>query len=288
MENYKVKVSNEAESKEAQELFFALGYCWLGSGFEYRENRIGLMATGHMHGKDIIELYRSGEFGIMPNHKELTIQELRQLAGKESLKNTYAEIEQVRKEYLDSAKNYTYVQDTAKRSEDWIEIPEGADFYAEDGNLGIRKNYFFRLMSDSFSDEAIWTDNQWMRAQFNISRMKVLWSRYTQPDPLPFIDDEPQNATESRTSNKNSGGHTNPQQDANNATNANAWQSQVGGDHYKKLKIQPMEYALANKLDYAQANVVKYVTRHADKNGKEDLLKAIHNIQLMIEHYYAD
>ena len=49
-----------------------------------------------------------------------------------------------------------------------------------------------------------------------------------------------------------------------------------------------MEYALANKLDYAQANVVKYVTRHADKNGKEDLLKAIHNIQLMIEHYYAD
>ena len=111
---------------------------------------------------------------------------------------------------------------------------------------------------------------------------------FKQPDPLPFIDDEPQNATESRTSNKKPSAHTNPQQDANNATNANAWQSQVGGDHYKKLKIQPMEYALANKLDYAQANVVKYVTRHADKNGKEDLLKAIHNIQLMIEHYYAD
>ena len=111
---------------------------------------------------------------------------------------------------------------------------------------------------------------------------------FKQPDPLPFIDDEPQNATESRTSNKKPSAHTSPQQDANNATNANAWQIQVGGDHYKKLKIQPMEYALANKLDYAQANVVKYVTRHADKNGKEDLLKAIHNIQLMIEHYYAD
>ena len=231
MENYKVKVSNEAESKEAQELFFALGYCWLGSGFEYRENRIGLMATGHMHGKDIIELYRSGEFGIMPNHKELTIQELHQLAGKESLNDTYAEIEQVRKA---------------------IKVESGAD-------------------SNHTADAASY-------ALFG----------FKQPDPLPFIDDEPQNATESRTSNKKPSAHTSPQQDANNATNANAWQIQVGGDHYKKLKIQPMEYALANKLDYAQANVVKYVTRHADKNGKEDLLKAIHNIQLIIEHYYAD
>ena len=66
-----------------------------------------------------------------------------------------------------------------------------------------------------------------------------------------------------------------------------AYDKQEGGSHYKKLAIQPMQYALANKLDYAQANVVKYVTRHADKNGKEDLLKAIHNIELMIEHYYG-
>ena len=66
-----------------------------------------------------------------------------------------------------------------------------------------------------------------------------------------------------------------------------AYDKQEGGSHYKKLAIQPMQYALTNKLDYAQANVVKYVTRHADKNGKEDLLKAIHNIELMIEHYYG-
>ena len=66
-----------------------------------------------------------------------------------------------------------------------------------------------------------------------------------------------------------------------------AWQKQEGGSHYKNLKIQPMQYALENKLDYAQANVVKYVTRHKEKNGKEDLLKAIHNIELMIEFYYG-
>ena len=67
-----------------------------------------------------------------------------------------------------------------------------------------------------------------------------------------------------------------------------AWQKQEGGSHYKNLKIQPMQYALENKLDYAQANVVKYVTRHKEKNGKEDLLKAIHNLELMIEFYYGD
>lgn len=68
----------------------------------------------------------------------------------------------------------------------------------------------------------------------------------------------------------------------------NAFDTQVGGSHYKDLAIQPMEYALNNKLDYAQANVVKYVTRHAAKGGKEDLLKAKHNIDLMIEFYYGE
>ena len=66
-----------------------------------------------------------------------------------------------------------------------------------------------------------------------------------------------------------------------------AWDKQEGGNHYKGMVIQPMEFALKNGLDYAQANVIKYVCRHAAKNGKQDLLKAIHNIELMIEHYYG-
>ena len=64
--------------------------------------------------------------------------------------------------------------------------------------------------------------------------------------------------------------------------------TQISGDHYKLLPIQPMKFALANGLDYAQGNVIKYVVRHASKGGKEDLLKAIHNIELMIQHYYGD
>jgi len=61
--------------------------------------------------------------------------------------------------------------------------------------------------------------------------------------------------------------------------------TQVGGDHYKKLAIQPIEYAMKNKLDPCQANVVKYVTRFRDKNGLIDLEKAEHYIQMLKEEY---
>lgn len=61
---------------------------------------------------------------------------------------------------------------------------------------------------------------------------------------------------------------------------------QIGGTHYKFMAIQPMEFAMANKLDYATANVIKYVVRC--KGGREqrvsDLQKAIHCIQLLAQH----
>lgn len=70
--------------------------------------------------------------------------------------------------------------------------------------------------------------------------------------------------------------------------NRSAFETQVGASHYKDMKIQPMEYALANNLNLAQGNVVKYVSRYKAKNGKEDLEKAIHCIQLLIEHEYGE
>lgn len=51
---------------------------------------------------------------------------------------------------------------------------------------------------------------------------------------------------------------------------------QQAGDHYKKRGIQPIEYGFANNLSFPQINIVKYVTRHEDKNGLEDLAKSIH------------
>ena len=63
----------------------------------------------------------------------------------------------------------------------------------------------------------------------------------------------------------------------------NALKEQVGGDHYSKLAIQPVEYITANKLTYLQGNVIKYVTRYKDKNGLQDLEKAKHYINMLIE-----
>lgn len=62
---------------------------------------------------------------------------------------------------------------------------------------------------------------------------------------------------------------------------------QEGGNHYKTLGIQPVEYIQANGLDYFQGNIVKYVTRHKSKNGAEDLKKAIHYCQLALEMQYG-
>jgi len=61
-----------------------------------------------------------------------------------------------------------------------------------------------------------------------------------------------------------------------------ALNEQVGGDHYKKLAIQPAEYIHANGLGFFEGNVVKYVTRWRDKNGIEDLRKAQHYLALLI------
>jgi len=58
---------------------------------------------------------------------------------------------------------------------------------------------------------------------------------------------------------------------------------QTGGNHYKKCKIQPIEYIQANNLDYIQGNIIKYATRYKDKGGKEDLEKIKHYCDLAIE-----
>ena len=61
-----------------------------------------------------------------------------------------------------------------------------------------------------------------------------------------------------------------------------AIKTQVGGGHYKALKIQPVEYIHANGIGYFEGNVIKYVTRWRAKGGIEDLRKARHYIELLI------
>jgi TPP-dependent trihydroxycyclohexane-1,2-dione (THcHDO) dehydratase len=61
---------------------------------------------------------------------------------------------------------------------------------------------------------------------------------------------------------------------------------QVGGGHYAKFKIQPTEFIHANNVPFIEGNVIKYVLRHREKNGIEDLKKARHYIDLLIQFEY--
>ena len=66
------------------------------------------------------------------------------------------------------------------------------------------------------------------------------------------------------------------------------WDKQIGGSHYQKFKIQPSKFVIDNKLLYPEGCVIKYIIRHSMKNGKEDLLKAKHFIDMIIERDYGD
>jgi len=66
------------------------------------------------------------------------------------------------------------------------------------------------------------------------------------------------------------------------------WKKQVGGKHYIKYKIQPSRFVVENKLLYPEGSVIKYILRHQDKGGKEDLEKAKHFIDMIIERDYEE
>ena len=67
-----------------------------------------------------------------------------------------------------------------------------------------------------------------------------------------------------------------------------ATDKQVGGDHYKTLKIQPTEYIVANDLSWCEGNIVKYATRHKMKGGRKDIEKVIHYAELLLELEYEE
>jgi len=70
-------------------------------------------------------------------------------------------------------------------------------------------------------------------------------------------------------------------------TNKIFWK-QVGGKHYKVMKIQPSVFINENKLLFAEGNAIKYICRHSLKGKKEDILKAIHYLEMIIERDYNE
>lgn len=62
---------------------------------------------------------------------------------------------------------------------------------------------------------------------------------------------------------------------------------QVGGDYYKNMAIQPLEFTHKNNLNFCQGSIIKYICRYKNKNGKEDLEKVIHYAELLIQLEYG-
>jgi hypothetical protein len=58
---------------------------------------------------------------------------------------------------------------------------------------------------------------------------------------------------------------------------------QIGGKHYQKYSIEPIEFIFKNKLPFIEGNIIKYILRWRNKNGLQDLDKAIHYIELLKE-----
>lgn len=59
---------------------------------------------------------------------------------------------------------------------------------------------------------------------------------------------------------------------------------QIGGSHYKDMKIQPVEFIVQNNIGYIEGNIIKYVCRYKNKNGIQDLEKAKHYLEMLIEY----
>ena len=62
---------------------------------------------------------------------------------------------------------------------------------------------------------------------------------------------------------------------------------QIGGDHYKKMAIQPSDYIVKNKLGWYEGNIIKYITRHSIKGKRQDIEKVIHYAELLLQLKYG-
>ena len=63
-------------------------------------------------------------------------------------------------------------------------------------------------------------------------------------------------------------------------------EKQIGGKHYKNFRIQPAEFINENKLLFAEGNAIKYICRHSVKGKEQDIRKAIHYLEMILERDY--
>ena len=284
MENYKVKVSSEAEIKEAQELFFELG-ALLGNGDKHAvlvPNTVGLAVID-----DLINfVFNDVVFADIKQCKELTIPQLKDIVvlKRNSIKDATHACETIHKrkgylstdgtEYLwdyvysfwcvannESNFNTGKLKPILKPMKEYlvkenggyvlhqggvmlngaVEVPEGMNFAYDSGSTGFFFTTESRLNYKSF----------------------LIWQRFTQPEELPFIDDEPK-----------------PSVNDQYAEIEQVRQDSVNNpSHYASGDIECID-AIESSMTpeafrgYCKGNVQKYIWRYEQKGGKESLEKA--------------
>ena len=67
-----------------------------------------------------------------------------------------------------------------------------------------------------------------------------------------------------------------------------AYKKQIGGSHYQNMVMQPSEFINKNKLPFAEGSAIKYICRHAAKGKQEDIHKAIHYLEMILDRDYQD
>jgi hypothetical protein len=67
-----------------------------------------------------------------------------------------------------------------------------------------------------------------------------------------------------------------------------AYKKQVGGNHYQSMVMQPSEFINKNKLPFAEGSAIKYICRHAAKGKEQDIHKAIHYLEMILDRDYQD
>ena len=67
-----------------------------------------------------------------------------------------------------------------------------------------------------------------------------------------------------------------------------AYKKQVGGSHYQNMVMQPSEFINKNKLPFAEGSAIKYICRHAAKGKEQDIHKAIHYLEMILDRDYQD
>ena len=91
-----------------------------------------------------------------------------------------------------------------------------------------------------------------------------------------------------RQSKKSTNNQTMTHEDIFKEFNYECLNEQVGGSHYKKLKVSPAYFICENKLLFAEGNIVKLACRHQNKNKSEDIKKIIHYCEIILERDYPD